>query len=142
MLCACLHFQSAFSVPSILIFLLAAVVALAYPQSILQLCSMLKAHLTYALAVYMQDAQDLFMADMSKTAVTQKILALQNAAGIRTPLVNPRASGIQSLTVTGWCALAAVTALMTLSFGLSYFVYRRCVSSDQSYMMVSKSGDV
>ena len=90
----------------------------------------------------MQDAQALFMSDMSKTAMADKFIALQNAAGIRTPLVNPRGSGVNSITLTGWGALAALLALVTLSLGLSYYAYRRYVTPDQSYVMVSKSGDV
>ena len=90
----------------------------------------------------MQDAQALFMSDMSKTAMADKFIALQNAAGIKTPLVNPRGSGVKAITLTGWGALAALTALVTLSLGLSYYAYRRYILPDQSYVMVSKSGDV
>lgn len=82
------------------------------------------------------------MADMNKTAIADKVTALQNAAGIKMPLVNPRGSGVNAITLTGWGALAALTALATLSVGLSYYAYRRYVSPDPSYEAVSKSGDV
>ena len=74
--------------------------------------------------------------------MADKFMALQNAAGIKTPLVNPRGSGIKAITLTGWGALAALTALMTVIVGGSYFGYRRYVSPDTSYVMVSKFGDV
>ena len=89
-----------------------------------------------------QDAQALFMSDMSTSAMADKVLALQNAAGIKAPLVNPRGSGVKAITLTGWGALAALTALITLIVGGSYFAYRKYVSPDPSYVMVSKSGDV
>ena len=89
-----------------------------------------------------QDAQALFMSDMSTSAVADKVLALQNAAGIKAPLVNPRGSGVKAITLTGWGALAALTALITLIVGGSYFAYKKYVSPDPSYVMVSKSGDV
>ncbi len=90
----------------------------------------------------LQDVQALFVSDMSSSAMADKFMALQNAAGIKTPLVNPRGSGIKAITLTGWGALAALTALMTVIIGGSYFGYRRYVSPDTSYVMVSKSGDV
>ena len=84
----------------------------------------------------------MFMADMSTTTMADKILALQNTAGIKKPLVNPRGSGVKAIMLTGWGALAALTALITLLVGGSYFAYRRYVSPDHSYVMVSKSGNV
>ncbi len=90
----------------------------------------------------LQDVQALFVSDMSSSAMADKFVALQNAAGIKTPLVNPRGSGIKAITLTGWGALAALTALITVIAGGSYFGYRRYVSPDPSYVMVSKSGDV
>ena len=66
----------------------------------------------------LQEAQKLFMSDMSKTAVADKFIALQNAAGITTPLVNPRGSGINAVTLTGWGALAALTSFTTVTIGL------------------------
>lgn len=82
------------------------------------------------------------MSDMSKTAVADKFIALQNAAGITTPLVNPRGSGINAVTLTGWGALAALTSFTTVTIGLGYLVYRRYVVPDPPYAVVSKSGDV
>ncbi|KAL0029670.1 hypothetical protein WJX79_001318 [Trebouxia sp. C0005] len=89
-----------------------------------------------------KDVQALFVSDMSSSAMADKFMALQNAAGIKTPLVNPRGSGIKAITLTGWGALAALTALTTVTVGGSYFGYRRYISPDTSYVMVSKSGDV
>lgn len=82
------------------------------------------------------------MSDMSKTAMADKFMALQKAAGIRTPLVNPRGSGVNAITLTGWGALAALTSFLAVTLGLAYFVFRRFVSPDPAYVAVSKSGDV
>lgn len=90
----------------------------------------------------MQEAQALFISDMSKTAVADKFIALQNAAGIKTPLVNPRGSGINAITLSGWGALAALTSFIIVSMGLAYLVYRHFVVPDPPYAVVSKSGDV
>lgn len=90
----------------------------------------------------LQEAQALFISDMSKTAVADKFIALQNAAGIKTPLVNPRGSGINAVTLTGWGALAALTSFTTVSVGLAYLAYGRFVVPDPPYAVVSKSGDV
>ncbi|KAL0026108.1 hypothetical protein WJX79_000228 [Trebouxia sp. C0005] len=89
-----------------------------------------------------KDVQALFVSDMSSSAMADKFMALQNAAGIKTPLVNPRGSGIKAITLTGWGALAALTAPITVIVGGAYFGYRRYISPDTSYVMVSKSGDV
>ena len=96
----------------------------------------------YTLAHELQEAQALFVPAMSKTAVADKFIALQNAAGIKTPLVNPRGSGINSVTLTGWGALAALTSFTSVSLGLAYLVYRRFIVPDPPYAVVSKSGDV
>lgn len=90
----------------------------------------------------LQEAQALFMSDMTKTAMADKFIALQNAAGITTPLVNPRGSGVNAVTLTGWGALAALTSFTTVSLGLVYLVYRRFVAPAPTYAPVSKSGDV
>lgn len=90
----------------------------------------------------LQEAQALFIPNMSKRAVADKFIALQNAAGIKTPLVNPRGSGIRAVTLTGWGALAALTSFTTVSLGLAYLVYRRFIVPDPPYAVVSKSGDV
>ena len=90
----------------------------------------------------LQEAQALFISDLSKTAVADKFIALQNAAGIKTPLVNPRGSGINAITLSGWGALAALTSFTAVSVGLAYLAYRRFVVPDPPYAMVSKSGDV
>ena len=82
------------------------------------------------------------MPDMSTSAMADKFMALQKAAGIKTALVNPRGSGVKAITLTGWAALAALTSSMILLLGGSYFAYRHYVSPDPSYVMVSKSGDV
>lgn len=89
-----------------------------------------------------KEAQALFMSDMTKTAMADKFIALQNAAGITTPLVNPRGSGVNAVTLTGWGALAALTSFTTVSLGLVYLVYRRFVAPAPTYAPVSKSGDV
>ena len=90
----------------------------------------------------MQDVQALFSADDSTTALSEKILALQNAAGIKTKLVNPRASGVKTVTLTGWAALTGLVSLIAVIAGGLFLGYKRWLSQDVAYAPVSKSGDV
>lgn len=88
----------------------------------------------------MQDVQGLFSADSSTTALSEKILALQSAAGIK--LVNPRASGVKTVTLSGWAALFGVVSLIAVIVGGAFLGYQRWLGRESNYVMVSKSGDV
>ena len=90
----------------------------------------------------MQDVQALFSADDSTTVLSEKILALQNAAGIKTKLVNPRASGVKTVTLTGWAAFTGLVSLIAVIAGGLFLGYKRWLSQDVAYAPVSKSGDV
>ena len=90
-----------------------------------------------------QDAQELFNSSMNAAALTQRVLELQQAAGIKTKLVNPTASGAGAITLTGWVALVAVACIVTTVMGGMYFVYQRILGPDpKSQYVVVKSGDV
>ena len=93
-------------------------------------------------SVRVQDVQALFSADDSSAVLSEKILALQNAAGIKTKLVNPRASGVKTVTLSGWAALVGVVSLVAVSVGGVYIGYNRWLGREPAYVMVSKSGDV
>lgn len=92
--------------------------------------------------VTVQDVQSLFAASAVPAALSEKFLALQNAAGITTKLVNPRASGIKTITLSGWAALVAMLSLIAVIVGSVYLGYRRWFGVGSDYAMVSKSGDV
>ena len=100
------------------------------------------AHLTFSTRE-LQDAQELFNSSMNEAALTQRFLELQQAAGIKTKLVNPAASGAGALTLTGWVALVAVACIITTVMGGMYFVYKRILGPDpKSQYVVIKSGNV
>ena len=110
--------------------------------------------------------QALFDSSMNSAAIAQKMLELQKAAGITSPLVNPEGSGASFITLTGiaqhvfaelcklnsasadscagagWVALAALGALITVIVAAIVFAYRRYTGLDQPYTIVTKQGDV
>lgn len=106
------------------------------PPILLLLCKIL------ASAWRLQDVQALFSADDGSAVLSEKILALQNAAGIKTKLVNPRAAGIKTVTLSGWSALFGLLATIAVIIGGAYFGYQKWLAQDPAYVMVSKSGDV
>jgi len=50
--------------------------------------------------------------------------------------------GDSVVTLTGWVALASISALVLVSIGGSIYAYRKCTGTDQPYTLVVKGGDV
>ncbi|KAK9797745.1 hypothetical protein WJX73_005342 [Symbiochloris irregularis] len=94
------------------------------------------------LAAAPKDTRDMFDSSMSAATIAAKVQELQKAAGFTTPLVNPEGSGTSFLTLTGWMALLALAALITVMVGSAMFAYRRFMGIDQPYTIVTKQGDV
>lgn len=88
-----------------------------------------------------KDAQNMFDASMSAAAIADRVSQIQRAAGISAKLVDPKATGANVITLTGWVALAAIASLVTVIMGGMYFVYNRMFGMDPSYALVTKSGD-
>ena len=84
----------------------------------------------------------MFSADDSTTVLSEKVSALQNAAGIRTKLVNPRASGVKTVTLSGWAALTGVVSLIVVIAVGVFLGCKQWLAQDVAYAPVSKSGDV
>ena len=84
----------------------------------------------------------MFDSSMAASAIAEKVAELQKAAGIKTQLVNPYGRGASFITLTGWVALAAMAALVTVILGSIIFAYRRWAGLDKQYEVVTKEGDV
>jgi len=91
-----------------------------------------------------KDAKQMFDDEMTTSYVVSKVEEIERAATLNNAFVetNP-ATGNNMVTLTGWVALAAVTALVIVIVGGAVFAYRKYTGSDKSgYTLVVKGGDV
>eukprot|EP00798_Chlamydomonas_sp_ICE-L_P015369 gene15369-21453_t len=93
------------------------------------------------LAAAPRDARSFFDSQESSNSIVQKIADLQTAAGLEGALVDPYASGVSTVTVTGWVALVCIVSLIVVSVGGGIMLYRRATGMDKPHTINMKMGD-
>lgn len=88
-----------------------------------------------------KDARAYFEYPESTSVLVQKIAQMQKAAGLEAVLVDPYARNGNSVTVTGWVALACIMSLVIVIIGGVFLVYRKFVGADKPHTLHVKMGD-
>ncbi|KAG1672451.1 hypothetical protein FOA52_013237 [Chlamydomonas sp. UWO 241] len=93
-----------------------------------------------------KDARGLFGEADSNSAIVEKLASLQSAAGLDRVLVDPYSSN--TVTVTGWVAIACIISIVTVLVGSLFVLWRRMAAATggvpgPAYAQLAvKSGDV
>jgi len=88
------------------------------------------------------DVKTMFDDEMTTAAVVHKVEEIERAAGMQAAFMQKDASGNNSITLTGWVALASLSALVVVIVSGSVYAYRKYTGQDKPYTLVVKGGDV